>query len=152
MSCFLSYFNKEIRNFRTLYFRIMHKRVLFLVFSITLILSSCKKEVFLLNEDVSIGFNSTILVETTDNGQMDVQYIELLEESRCPPDAFCIWAGCVKVKLKLDDEQYVELSLSGTTIDSVAYNDHIIKLLSVEYDSDDDFGVEKKSSVVIRVD
>ncbi|MCJ8289622.1 MAG: hypothetical protein HRT58_03670 [Crocinitomicaceae bacterium] len=130
----------------------MHKRVLFLVFSVTLILSSCKKEVFLLNEDVSIGFNSTILVETMDNGQMDVQYVELLEESRCPPDEYCVWAGYVKVKLKLDDEQYVELGLGETTIDSVVYNNHIIKLLSVEYDSDDDFGEENKSSVVIRVD
>ncbi len=129
----------------------MHKRVLFLIFSAALILISCKKEVFLLDEDVSIGFNSSILIETTDNGKMTVEYVELLDESRCPPSATCIWAGFVKVKLKLNDEQYVELGLGETTVDSITYNNHVIKLLSVEYDSDDDFGVENKSSVVIHV-
>lgn len=129
----------------------MHKLVLFLIVSTGLILTSCKKEVFALNEDVSIGFNSTIIVETS-NGQMDVKYLELLEESRCPPGVTCVWAGFVKIKLKLDDDQYVELGLGETAVDSVLYNNHVIKLLSVEYDSDDDFGVEKKSSVVIRLD
>lgn len=130
----------------------MYKRALFLIIGTTFILTSCKKEVFLLNEDVSIGINSSILIETNDIGQMSIEYLELLEDSRCPPDAVCVWAGFVKVKLKLDDEQYVELGLGETTVDSVAYNNHIIKLLSVEYDSDDDFGEEKKSSIVIRVD
>ncbi len=129
----------------------MHKRVLFLIISTALILISCKKEVFLLDEDVSIGFNSSIFVETTDNGKMAVEYIELLDESRCPPNANCIWAGFVKVKLKLNDEQYVELGLGETTVDSITFNNHVIKLLSVEYDSDDDFGIENKSSVVIHV-
>lgn len=129
----------------------MHKLVLFLIVSTGLILTSCKKEIFALNEDVSIGFNSTIIVETS-NGQMDVKYLELLEESRCPPGVTCVWAGFVKIKLKLDDDQYVELGLGETAVDSVLYNNHVIKLLSVEYDSDDDFGVEKKSSVVIRLD
>lgn len=130
----------------------MHKLVLFLFFSVSLILSSCKKEVFLLSEEVSIGFKSTILIEAANDGQMAIRYMELLDESRCPPGATCVWAGYVKIKLKLDDEQFVELGLGQSTVDSVAYKNHIIKLLSVEYDSDDDFGLEKKSSVVIRVD
>lgn len=126
-------------------------RTFLLFIGLTLILTSCAKEVFELNEDVSIGFNSTILVETS-FGQMDVKYTELVSESRCPPGAICVWAGFVKVKLKLDDEQYVELGLGETTVDSVVYNNHVIKLLAVDYDSEDDFGDEKKSSVVIRVD
>ena len=130
----------------------MNKRLFFLVLGVTLILSSCKKEVFDLNEDVSIGFNSTILIETATDGQIDIHYVELLDESRCAPGTICVWAGYVKVKVKLNDEQFVELGIGETTVDSVAYNNHIIKLLSVEYDSDNDFGDEKKSSVVIRVD
>jgi hypothetical protein len=127
-------------------------RALFLFIGLTLLLTSCEKEVFELNEDVSIGFNSTILIETTNSGQMDVKYTELVSESRCPPGAVCVWPGFVKVKLKLDDKQYVELGLGETTVDSVVYNNHVIKLLAVEYDSDDDFGEEKESSIVIRVD
>ena len=129
----------------------MRKLVLFLVIGFGLMLTSCEKEVFELNEEVSIGFNTTVLFETTD-GQMDVKYLELLEESRCPPNANCITAGQVKIKLKLDGDTYLELGLQGNTPDSATYNNHVIKLLSVDYNSDDDFGVEKKSSVVIRVD
>lgn len=127
-------------------------RTLFLFLSLTFLLTSCEKEVFELSEEVAIGHNSSILIQTVDSGQIDVRYTELLEESRCPPDVICAWEGFVKIKVKLNNEQHVELGLGPTTIDSVAYNNHIIKLLAVEYDSDDDFGVENKSAVVIRVD
>ncbi|MDG1332058.1 MAG: hypothetical protein P8P74_07000 [Crocinitomicaceae bacterium] len=127
-------------------------RILILFVGLSLLLSSCEKEVFDLSEDVSIGYKSDILVETDGSGQINVKYTELVSESRCPPDAVCIWEGYVKVKLKLDNEQDVELGLGETTIDSVTYNNHVIKLLAVDYDTDDDFGDAKKSSVVIRVD
>lgn len=129
----------------------MHKRLLFLVFGLAIALASCQKEVFDLSEDVSIGYNSSIHVQTS-SGQLTIKYTELLDESRCPPGAFCVSEGFVKVKLKLNDQQHVELGLGETTVDSVAYDNHIIKLLAVEYDSDDDFGEENKSSVVVRVD
>jgi hypothetical protein len=106
----------------------------------------------MLNDDVAIGFDSTILVDIDNGSQLSIEYTELLEESRCPPNSICTWEGFVKVKLKLDDQQYVELGIGETTVDSVQYNDHMIRLFSVEYDSDDDFGDEKKSSVVILVD
>ena len=128
----------------------MRTIVLFLGF--LFVLTSCEKEVFELNEEVSIGHNSSILIQTVNSGQIDVKYTELLDESRCPPDVNCVWAGYVKVQLKLDEEQHVELGLGETTVDSLVYNNHVIKLLAVEYDSDDDFGLENKSSVVIRVD
>ena len=127
-------------------------RTLILLFGFLLVLTSCEKEVFELSEDVSIGHHSSILIQTENSGQIDVKYAQLLDESRCPPDATCIWTGFVKIQLKLNNKEFVELGLGETTVDSVAYNDHVIKLLAVEYDSDEDFGVEKKSSVVIRVD
>jgi hypothetical protein len=127
-------------------------RTLIVFLGFLLVLTSCEKEVFELNEEVSIGHGSSILVQTVNAGQVDVKYTALLDESRCPPDVNCVWAGFVKVQLKLDNEQHVELGLGETTVDSVAYNNHVIKLLAVEYDSDDDFGIENKSSVVIRVD
>jgi len=104
-----------------------------------------------MNEDVSIGYNSTIRIATESAGNIDVKYTELLNESRCPPEAMCAWAGFVEVQLKLNDEQHVELGLGESTVDSVVYNGHVIKLLSVEYDSNDDFAKENKSSIVVRV-
>ncbi|MFK7784019.1 MAG: hypothetical protein AB8B56_02825 [Crocinitomicaceae bacterium] len=127
-------------------------RRLFIFLSFAFLLTSCEKEVFDLTEEVAIGHNSSILVQTENSGQIEVKYTELLDESRCPPDAICVWPGFVKVQLKLDNKEHVELGLGETTVDSVVYNNHVIKLLSVEYDSDDDFGVENKSAVVIRVD
>ena len=126
-------------------------RIFLIILGLVFLLFSCEKEVFQLNEDISIGYNSTIHISTEGSGNLDVKYTELLNESRCPPGVNCVWAGFVKVKLQLDEQQYVELGLGETTVDSVIYNDRVIKLLAVDYDSDDDFGNEKKSSVVIRV-
>lgn len=129
----------------------MRATSLFLIFGFSFLFLSCEKEVFNLNEEVSIGFNTSISVETSDIGILEIRYTELLNESRCPPNVQCVWAGFVKVKLKLNDQQHVELGLGENTLDSVIYNNHVIKLLSVNYDSDNDFGNEKKSSIVISV-
>jgi len=127
-------------------------RTLFLFFTFAFLVTSCEKEVFDLTEEVSIGHNSSILVQTVNSGQFDVKYTELLQESRCAPDVMCVSPGFVRVQLELNEEEHVELGLGETTVDSVIYDNHVIKLLAVEYDSDDDFGIEKKSAVVIRVD
>ncbi len=115
------------------------------------IFPACEKEVFPLSEEVAIGFNSTIFIQIS-HEKLEVKFVELMAESRCAPGTTCVWAGFVKVKLKLDGNQFAELGLGEGAVDSVVYNNHVIKLLAVNYDSDDDFGKENKSSVVIRVD
>lgn len=34
-------------------------------------------------------------------GKFTVKFIEVVEDSRCPPDVQCIWAGNAKVKLSI---------------------------------------------------
>lgn len=128
------------------------RATLFMTFLLSIsILPGCKKESFDLNEEVSIGFNSSISVQTSSE-KLEVRFTELLNESRCPPNVDCVWAGFVTIKLKLNNSQYAELGLGENTVDSMVYDNHVIKLLSVNYDSEDDFGQENKCSVVIRVD
>lgn len=142
----------ETRTIELLKQRNMAFRSLFYLLVITILMLSCKKEVYTINEEVSIGFNSSIFIETMNSDQLEIGYVELLNESRCPPDANCVWEGFVQVKLEIDESTYYELGLGVDMVDSVVYNNHVIKLLAVEYNSDEDFGKEKKSSVLIKVD
>ena len=115
-----------------------------------LLFTSCEKEVFALNDEVSIGFNSSILVQTTDE-ILEIEFTELLEDSRCPPGVNCFWAGQVEVKLKLNDNTFIELGTGAEMTTTALFNGQTIQLIDVLYASDDDFGKEKKCSVVVRV-
>ena len=115
-----------------------------------LLFTSCEKEVFALNDEVSIGFNSSILVQTTDE-ILEIEFTELLEDSRCPPGVNCFWAGQVEVKLKLNDNTFIELGNGPEMTPTALFNGQTIQLIDVLYASDDDFGKEKKCSVVVRV-
>ncbi len=127
----------------------MQFRTILSLLSIGLLVISCKKQIFTINEEVSIGFNSNVFIET-DTDDLEIGYTELINESRCPPGAYCVTIGSVEVKLKVDNDHYV-LGILSETPDSVVHNNHVVKLLAVQYDSDDDFGKEKKSSVLIQV-
>jgi hypothetical protein len=37
----------------------------------------------------------------TKNGRITVKFLELIEDSRCPADVNCIWAGVAKIKVRL---------------------------------------------------
>ena len=52
-----------------------------------------------------------------------VKFIELVEDSRCPTDVRCVWAGSAKVKLRFSkgsDEETVELN-TGVKPQSVEF-------------------------------
>ncbi len=39
--------------------------------------------------------------KVTTTGKITVKFIEILEDSRCPPNVTCIWAGNAKIKISL---------------------------------------------------
>lgn len=112
--------------------------------------TSCEKEIFALNNDVSIGFKSSIMVQTDDE-IIEIEFVELLEESRCPPGLNCFAAGHVEVKLRLDENTFLELGIGSEMSAAATFKGNTIQLIDVLYVSDDDFGKEKKCSVVVRV-
>jgi len=55
--------------------------------------------------------------------QIKVKFIELVEDSRCPTDVRCLWAGSAKIKLRFSkgsDEEIVELN-TGVKPQSVEF-------------------------------
>jgi len=37
----------------------------------------------------------------TSRGKITVKFVEIVEDSRCPPDVNCVWAGNAKIKVTL---------------------------------------------------
>jgi hypothetical protein len=53
--------------------------------------------------------------KTVPGTRIKVKFIELIEDSRCPVDVNCVWAGNAKIKLRFakgSDEEVVELNTS----------------------------------------
>ena len=48
-------------------------------------------------EEVSVKINT----EERANGGVRVKFVELVEDSRCPVDTNCIWAGNAKIKVRV---------------------------------------------------
>lgn len=57
------------------------------------------------------GDNTLKPGQTLTSGGLSVTFIEVLEDSRCPADAMCIWQGNVKVRIEVaagtEVQQYV---------------------------------------------
>jgi hypothetical protein len=48
------------------------------------------------SQDVKVQINKSV----TSNG-LKIEFVELVEDSRCPTDAQCVWAGNAKIKVKV---------------------------------------------------
>ncbi|MEO5858268.1 MAG: hypothetical protein ABIR33_04890 [Pyrinomonadaceae bacterium] len=48
-------------------------------------------------DDVQVQINK----EVTAKGGLKIAFIELVEDSRCPADAQCVWAGNAKIKVRV---------------------------------------------------
>ena len=66
-----------------------------------------------IKEETTATLNQKIL-----NGGIYITPLEVLEDSRCPPDVNCVWAGQVTLKVRLEKEKVIkELTLwQGTPI------------------------------------
>ena len=87
------------------------------------------------------------LEETFTTRGINIQFLEVLEDSRCPEGLICVWAGQARVKLKISgpevEEQEVELTLGITKrIDEIfTGEDFVIRgTLLTPYPTKDDRG------------
>ncbi|MCH9659725.1 MAG: hypothetical protein K0U54_02315 [Bacteroidetes bacterium] len=57
-----------------------------------------------------------------------IEFVEVLEDSRCPKDVQCVWAGQAKVKLSVTesgmDPEFVELVFGSRAKDRTIKNDN----------------------------
>ncbi len=104
--------------------------ILFLCFSVSLITAQ---------EDtpttpriaIKVGLEKTISTR-----EMNIEFVEVLEDSRCPKDVVCVWAGQARVKVKLSGpevkERELELILGPKPLDIIfTGEDFIIKAVAL---------------------
>lgn len=122
----------------------------FIFFAFILMLASCKKETFNLNEEISIDFNKTAIVNI-DGAPYEITFTNLEGESRCPLGTACLDIGDVNVKININNEQYVILGyvLFPPTVE---FKNHTIQLLDVSYGKNRNYGKEKHYSIKLRVE
>lgn len=77
--------------------------------------------------EVKVGLGQT---KTLTGTRLRVKFVEVLEDSRCPEDAECIWAGNAKLKITLSRNgkrsKTFEINTNGT--DSVEFEGYRIEL------------------------
>lgn len=130
--------------------------ILFMTFTIL----SCKKHDLTkeIGEELTLCFEEKGIIKDNEN-QLEVEFIKLLEDSRCPEGVQCIWAGRAVVELRINSTEMKTLGngdLTGATnspfANSVEYNNYRITLLAVSYDKRRHQGKEKKYQIKLRVD
>lgn len=72
--------------------------------------------------------------KTADRGRLTIKFVEVIEDSRCPPDANCVWAGNAKIKLAISKgkaaPKFVEVNtgLDPRSVKIVGYEIKLEKL------------------------
>jgi hypothetical protein len=71
------------------------------------------------------------LQKTADRSRLTIKFVEIVEDSRCPPDVNCVWAGNAKIKLSISKgkaaPKFVEIN-TGLDPKSVKVAGYEIKL------------------------
>ena len=123
-----------------------------IVFIVLFLFSGCSKKTILPTVPFELTFNQQGTLSA--NGtELTVQFTQLVEESRCPPNVPCIWAGQVAVKLKINNSEQFIVGLNHSNYpSSFSYMNHEYTLLDVTYTNEASFGIENKCVVKLKVE
>ncbi|HAW21348.1 MAG TPA: hypothetical protein DCX14_14295 [Flavobacteriales bacterium] len=137
------------------------KHSLFLIgCTIALVIAGCNKptDTFGKNENTVIPFGKSATFEDGKTN-FEIEFLTLVEESRCPPNSICAWEGRAIIELKIDEDTKLELGngnlLSGTQLRvpfQAYYDDFLITLVKVDYGADANYGTAEKYSVEIIIE
>ncbi len=98
-----------------------------------------------------MDFNESAFVKMNGSAHT-IKFTKLEEDSRCPPDVYCFWAGEVAVTIQLNDATTITLG-HHTSIPPIAdYQGHTIRLLAVKYSKEKHFGKEKHCTIRLIVE
>ena len=78
-------------------------------------------------QELSVQINK----EATSKSGVKVKFLELIEDSRCPTDTNCIWAGNAKIKVEVSKPGHKAKTVtlnSGVNPQSVLFGGYQIKL------------------------
>ena len=128
----------------------------FALFALFFLMSCNKddKQTVNLNEPFELDYRATTEFE---DGNISITFENLIEDSRCPANAICIWEGRAVVEIKVQEEDEIAMymlattnSLNGDSLLTFQHNDYNVKLLNVspfpgttaEPATDEDYSVE----------
>lgn len=84
-------------------------------------------------EENSVKINASTFFKRS---KITVRFIDVVEDSRCPPDAACIWAGNAKIKLEVSykgkEAKVLEIDTSISK-DPIVYRGHTITIESLNF-------------------
>lgn len=110
------------------------------------IFCSCKKEQAL-HQDFSLKINQRARIPIG-TSTLNIKFSDLVQDSRCPPETYCCWAGKAIIALEINDST-VTLGDTSMVYD---YGGHQIQLKSVDYPSKRTFSKERHCTITLRVD
>lgn len=136
------------------------KLQLLLVLLLSIQCLGCKKE------DLSKNIGEQMILSFGDKGiyndegtQLEVVFSHLVEDSRCPEGANCIWEGRAVVELQINAEKVITLGIGNLIagvntpyVSTVEYGIYKISLLSVALKRKGQQGNETKYAVTILVE
>lgn len=114
------------------------KTIPFFALFALLFLMSCNKD-----DDQSVDINEAFELDYRatkefEDGNLSITFENLVEESRCPADAICIWEGRAVVEIKVQEEEEVAMyilatsnSMNGDSLLTFQHNNYEVKLLGV---------------------
>lgn len=132
----------------------MNRITVFFMFALLLSVWSCsKKKIFQLGQSVELKMQEG--ASCTDcKSSLSVEFLDIMEDSRCPKNTTCIWAGKAVVKLRVNTskQQIFDLTING---DSKQGNTKVVGDYSITFESLSPYpesGVQaKKTEKVLKV-
>ena len=77
-----------------------------------------------LEQPFSFKMGERVVVEGT---RLKIRFLDVVDDSRCPEHATCVWAGNAEVKLKIGDSRSISVN-TGIAPKEVEVGDYKIKL------------------------
>ena len=138
-------------SFRKFYVKYTVYKYLSFSLIVFFLLTGCTKKKVGLNVPFELKINQSAVV-SANGSSINVKFIQLVEESRCPPNVECIWAGRVAIKLKINNSEEFIIGLNHSNYPSTFnYMNREYALLDVNYTNEASFGIENKCVVKLEV-
>lgn len=117
-----------------------------LYFILLLAMPSCSKNKAL-HHEFTLKPKQSVKIPL-EHSYLHIKFSKLIQDSRCPPDAYCAWAGQTIVALVVNDSTFIV----GPNTSGMSYGSYNIQLLKVNYTNKRHFGEEKYCRIKLRVD
>lgn len=109
------------------------KKVVFLLLATTILAASCKED----SNTNPLTINSVNKIrfqETLSDGNISIKFLEVVNDSRCPANANCVWLGNAEIKFELmENNESIPFELFANAISQLGMsNDTIISDYSIE--------------------